>query len=50
MRDCAKEALEAEEKKEAATSEAKSQQNANTFVSKEQKNLLLLDMFHVANA
>ena len=29
----------AEEKKEAATNEAKSQQNANTFVSKEQKNL-----------
>lgn len=28
-----------EEKKEAATNEAKSQQNANTFVSKEQKNL-----------
>lgn len=31
--------IKAEEKKEAATSEAKSQQNANTFVSKEQKNL-----------
>lgn len=29
----------AEEKKEAATNDAKSQQNANTFVSKEQKNL-----------
>ena len=29
----------AEEKKEAATNEAKSQQNANAFVSKEQKNL-----------
>ena len=29
----------AEEKKEAATNESKSQQNANTFVSKEQKNL-----------
>ena len=29
----------AEEKKDAATNEAKSQQNANTFVSKEQKNL-----------
>ena len=28
-----------EEKKEAATNDAKSQQNANTFVSKEQKNL-----------
>lgn len=31
--------IKAEEKKEAATNEAKSQQNANTFVSKEQKNL-----------
>lgn len=31
--------IKAEEKKEAATSEAKSQQNVNTFVSKEQKNL-----------
>ena len=31
--------IKAEEKKEAATSEAKSQQNANTFVNKEQKNL-----------
>ena len=31
--------IKAEEKKEAATNEAKSQQNANAFVSKEQKNL-----------
>ncbi|WP_213189843.1 ABC-F family ATP-binding cassette domain-containing protein [Cloacibacterium caeni] len=31
--------IKAEEKKEAATTEAKSQQNANAFVSKEQKNL-----------
>lgn len=31
--------IKAEEKKEAATNESKSQQNANTFVSKEQKNL-----------
>ena len=31
--------IKAEEKKETATNEAKSQQNANTFVSKEQKNL-----------
>jgi ATP-binding cassette subfamily F protein 3 len=31
--------IKAEEKKESATNEAKSQQNANTFVSKEQKNL-----------
>ena len=31
--------IKAEEKKDAATNEAKSQQNANTFVSKEQKNL-----------
>ena len=31
--------IKAEEKKEADTNEAKSQQNANTFVSKEQKNL-----------
>ncbi|MBV2223842.1 MAG: ATP-binding cassette domain-containing protein [Cloacibacterium sp.] len=31
--------IKAEEKKEAATNETKSQQNANTFVSKEQKNL-----------
>lgn len=31
--------IKAEEKKEVATNEAKSQQNANTFVSKEQKNL-----------
>ena len=31
--------IKAEEKKEAPTNEAKSQQNANTFVSKEQKNL-----------
>ena len=31
--------IKAEEKKEAATNDAKSQQNANTFVSKEQKNL-----------
>lgn len=31
--------IKAEEKKEAVTNEAKSQQNANTFVSKEQKNL-----------
>ena len=31
--------IKEEEKKEAATNEAKSQQNANTFVSKEQKNL-----------
>ena len=31
--------IKVEEKKEAATNEAKSQQNANTFVSKEQKNL-----------
>jgi len=31
--------IKAEEKKEAATNEAKYQQNSNTFVSKEQKNL-----------
>ena len=31
--------IKAEEKKESATNEAKSQQNANVFVSKEQKNL-----------
>ena len=31
--------IKAEEKKESATNEAKSQQNANAFVSKEQKNL-----------
>lgn len=31
--------IKAEEKKEAANNETKSQQNANTFVSKEQKNL-----------
>ena len=31
--------IKAEEKKEAATNESKSQQNANAFVSKEQKNL-----------
>lgn len=31
--------IKAEEKKEAATNKAKSQQNANAFVSKEQKNL-----------
>lgn len=31
--------IKAEEKKEAATNETKSQQNANAFVSKEQKNL-----------
>ena len=31
--------IKAEEKKDAATNEAKSQQNANAFVSKEQKNL-----------
>ncbi|PPZ90706.1 glycosyl transferase family 2 [Cloacibacterium normanense] len=31
--------IKAEEKKEAATNDAKSQQNANAFVSKEQKNL-----------
>ena len=31
--------IKAEEKKEAATNEAKSQQNVNAFVSKEQKNL-----------
>ncbi len=31
--------IKVEEKKEAATNEAKSQQNANAFVSKEQKNL-----------
>ena len=31
--------IKAEEKKEAANNEVKSQQNANTFVSKEQKNL-----------
>lgn len=31
--------IKAEEKKEAATNEAKSQQNTNAFVSKEQKNL-----------